>query len=75
MIQSRNDTVYVCEIKFSKSPLQRAMISEVDRKIRNMAKPHNYTFRPALIHINGVGDNLLDERYFDTLIDFGDMWC
>ncbi len=74
MIQCRNNTVYACEIKFSKSPLQRAVISEVDRKIRNIAKPRNYTFRPVLIHVNGVDDNLLDERYFDTVIDFGEMW-
>jgi AAA+ ATPase superfamily predicted ATPase len=74
MIQCRNNTVYACEIKFSKSPLQRAVISEVDRKIRNIAKPRNYTFRPVLIHVNGVDNGLLDERYFDTVIDFGEMW-
>jgi AAA+ ATPase superfamily predicted ATPase len=74
MIQCRNNTVYACEIKFSKSPLQRAVISEVDRKVRNIAKPRNYTFRPVLIHVNGVDDSLLDERYFDTVIDFGEMW-
>ena len=74
MIQCRNNTVYACEIKFSKGPLPRAMISEVDRKIHNIAKPRNYTFRPVLIHVNGVDDSLLDERYFDTVIDFGEMW-
>jgi hypothetical protein len=74
MIQCRNNTVYACEIKFSKDPLQRGVISEVDRKIRNIAKPRNYTFRPVLIHVNGVDDSLLDERYFDNVIDFGEMW-
>jgi len=74
MIQCRNNTVYACEIKFSKSPLQRAVISEVDRKIRTIAKPRNYTFRPVLIQVNGVDDSLIDERYFDTVIDFGEMW-
>jgi uncharacterized protein len=53
--------VYVCEIKFSKSQLQRAVISEVDRKIRSIAKPRNYTFRPVLIHVNGVDDSVLEE--------------
>ncbi len=74
MIQCRNNTVYVCEIKFSKSPLHHAVISEVDRKIRNLAKPRNYTFRPVLIHVNGVDDSVLEERYFDTVIDFGELW-
>jgi hypothetical protein len=47
MIQCRNNTVYACEIKFSKNPLQRAVISEVDRKICNIAKPRNYTSGPS----------------------------
>ena len=66
--------MYVCEIKFSKNRLQRAVISEVDRKIRCIAKPRNYTFRPVLIHVNGVDDGVLEERYFDTVIDFGGLW-
>jgi uncharacterized protein len=74
MIQCRNNTVYTCEIKFSKSPLQRAVIPEVDSKIRNLSKPRNYTFRPVLIHVNGVDDTILDERYFDRVIDFGELW-
>jgi hypothetical protein len=44
MIQCRNNTVYVCEIK------------------------------PVLIHVNGVDDSVLEERYFDTVIDFGELW-
>jgi hypothetical protein len=24
--------------------------------------------------VNGVDDSVLDERYFDTVIDFGEMW-
>ncbi|HEY4971799.1 MAG TPA: ATP-binding protein, partial [Steroidobacteraceae bacterium] len=74
MIQCRNNTVYACEIKFSKIPLQRAVTSEVDRKIRSIAKPRNYTFRPVLIHVNGVDDSVLEERYFDTVIDLGELW-
>ena len=74
VIQCRNNTVYVCEIKFSKTPLQHAIIPEVDRKIRSIAKPRNFTFRPALIHINGVDESVLEERYFDTVIDFGELW-
>jgi hypothetical protein len=28
----------------------------------------------ALIHINDVDDSVLDEGYFDTAIDLGEMW-
>lgn len=74
MIQCQNNTVYVCEIKLSKRPLQRAVITEVDRKIRSLAKPRNFTFRPVLIHVNGVDESVLEERYFDAVIDFGELW-
>jgi len=73
MIQCRNNTVYACEVKFSKDPLPRAVISEVDGKIRNLAKPRNFTFRPVLIHVNGVDEAVLEERYFDAVIDFGEL--
>jgi hypothetical protein len=74
MIQCRNNTVYACEVKFSKDPLPRAVISEVDGKIRNLVKPRNFTFRPVLIHVSGVDETVLEERYFDAVIDFGELW-
>jgi hypothetical protein len=37
--QCRNNTVYVCEIKFSKASLPRAVIAEVDAKIRVLTNP------------------------------------
>lgn len=74
MIQCRNNTVYVCEMKFSKQPIGRALISEVEGKIRKLAKPRNFSFRPVLIHVNGVEPQVLDSRYFDAVIDFGELW-
>lgn len=74
MIQCRNNTVYVCEIKFAKQPVGRAIIPEVEGKIRKLAKPRNFSFRPVLIHVNGVEDQVPDSRYFDAVIDFGELW-
>jgi uncharacterized protein len=74
MIQCRNNTVYICEIKFAKDPLPKAVIPEVARKIACLAKPRNYTFRPVLVHVNGVEEAVLDARYFDHVIDFSELW-
>jgi hypothetical protein len=73
-IQCRNNTVYVCEIKFSKGSLPRSVITEVDAKIGALAKPRNFTFRPVLIHVNGVDDAVHEANYFDAIIDFGGWW-
>jgi hypothetical protein len=37
-------------------------------------KPRNFTFRPVLIHVNGVDETVPEERYFDAMIDFGELW-
>jgi hypothetical protein len=66
--------MYVCEIKFTKGPIGRTIISEVEQKIRRLVKPRNYTFRPVLIHVNGLEKRVLEERYFDSVIDFGELW-
>ena len=29
--------------------------------------------RPVLIHVNGIEDSILDEGYFDKVIDFGQL--
>ena len=61
-------------MKFSKQSIGRAVISEVEGKIRKLAKPRNFSFRPVLIHVNGVEPQVSDSRYFDAVIDFGELW-
>lgn len=74
MIQCHDNSVYVCEIKFAKAPIGRSVIAEVEKKIDRLIKPRNFTFRPVLLHVNGVESQVIDERYFDSVIDFGDLW-
>lgn len=74
MIQCQNNTVYVCEIKFRKNSIPYSIISEVKSKIQRIAKPRNFSFRPVIIHINGVDESVITERYFDEVIDFGGLW-
>jgi hypothetical protein len=56
-----------------KAPIARAVIAEVDGKIRALAKPRNFTFRPVLIHFNGVDDAVAEAGYFDAIIDFREL--
>ncbi len=74
MIQCRNNTVYVCEIKFAKAPVSKVVIAEVRKKINCLAKPRNFTFRPVLIHVNGVDEAVMEAGYFDSVIDYGELW-
>jgi len=35
--------------------------------------PRQFSIRPVLIHVNGVEDSVLEERYFDKVIDFSQL--
>jgi len=73
MIQTKFKTLYICEIKFSKSPIGSAIIQEVQEKIDSITSPKGFSFRPVLIHVNGVTDDVIDADYFSTIIDFGKL--
>lgn len=74
LIHTRFDTLYVCEIKFSKHPIKIKIIDEVKEKIRKMITPRHISFRPVLIHVNGVTEEVIEQRYFSNIIDFGELF-
>jgi AAA+ ATPase superfamily predicted ATPase len=70
MIQSRFDTLYVCEIKFSKNPIGKDIIPEMEEKINALVMPKRLSIRPVLIHVNGATDEVIESKYFAHVIDF-----
>jgi AAA+ ATPase superfamily predicted ATPase len=70
MIQTKFGTLYVCEIKFSKNAIDVSVIDEVQKKIAALKYPRGYSFRPVLIHVNGVTEDVVDRDYFSSIIDF-----
>lgn len=73
MIQTHFHNLYLCEIKFSKNLVGAKIIDEMEKKRKNLKIPRNFPIRPVLIHVNGVEDHVVDERYFDKIIDFGQL--
>jgi uncharacterized protein len=69
----RIDFLYLCEVKFSKKPVGIKIIEEMEEKRKRLSIPKNFSIRPVLIHVNGVEDSVLDEGYFDKVIDFGQL--
>jgi len=70
LIQTRFNTLFVCEVKFSKHAIKMSVISEVQEKIKRLAIPRGYACLPVLIHVNGVTENVVDANYFLECIDF-----
>ncbi|MCW5588534.1 MAG: AAA family ATPase [Legionellales bacterium] len=73
LIQTKFNCAFVCEIKFHKSELNTSIINEVDEKIKKLKLPKNFSYRPVLIHVNGIRDALKEEGYFSNIIDFGEI--
>ncbi len=74
LIQTRFDTLYVCEIKFSKYPIKVDIIAEMQEKIRRLKAPRHISRRAVLIHVNGVHEEVIESRFFSNIIDFGQLF-
>lgn len=72
-IQTRFNTLYVCEIRQSRSQITSKVIEAVERKIARLKLPKRFTALPVLIHVNGVRQEVVDRRYFAKIIDFGEL--
>ena len=73
MIQTKKRTLYIFEFKFKNGPIEPAIIGEVQQKISRIAMPRYFSYRPVLVHVNGVSESVIDKEYFDEIIDFGDL--
>jgi hypothetical protein len=73
MIQTKFNCLYIIEIKFSKHPLTSAIIHEVKEKMQRLKTPKNFSYRPVLIHVNDVRDEVIDSGFFSHIIDFGEI--
>jgi hypothetical protein len=69
LIQTKFSNLYICEIKFSKNQIDSSVIEEIQKKIDALKSPIGYSFRPVLIHVNGVTEDLLESDYFANIID------
>lgn len=73
LIQTRFDTLYICEIKFSRHLVKATVNRDVQQKIDRLKIPRNYSRRAVLIHVNGVEENVLESRFFSNIIDLSQL--
>ena len=73
LIQTRFNCLYLCEIKFSKHPVMLNVVEEMKKKIHNLAIPKHFSYRPVLIHVNGVHEDVIESEFFAHIIDFADF--
>jgi hypothetical protein len=73
MIQTKFESLYICEIRFSKNELKQDIIKELKEKISHLKRPRYFSCRPILIHVNGVTEQVEESDYFGKIINFSDF--
>ena len=73
LIVDKFNTIWLCEVKFSKHPIGQSLIAEIQEKIDRLDIGKNYSVRPVLIHVNGITDELISEQFFSSIVDFGSL--
>lgn len=73
LIQTRFNTLFACEFKFSTEELQMKTIHDMMDKLKDLILPRRFSSWPVLIHVNGVTESVLDEGYFTEVIDFSEF--
>jgi AAA+ ATPase superfamily predicted ATPase len=73
LIQMRFNTVYLCEMKFSQFEIGPEVVTQVKEKINRLVLPRHVSYRPVLIHVNGVRKDVEHSGFFSHIIDFGEL--
>jgi hypothetical protein len=74
LIQTKYHNLYVCEIKFSKDLIGPDVIEEVQEKMYRLHIPKTpFSYRPVLIHVNGVQKSVQYSNFFTHIIDFSEL--
>ncbi len=73
LIQTKFGTLYICEIKFSKSLIGSSILQEMETKLKALSIPRGFSLRPILIHVNGVTEEVIDADYFAAIVDLSQL--
>lgn len=69
LIQTKFNTLYICEVKFSKHVIRRDIMEEIQEKISSLGAPKGFSIRPVLIHAGEVHDEVLNNPFFSHFFD------
>lgn len=73
LVQTRFNNLYLCEVKFKLGPIGIEVIDEIKKKIDALELPKGFSYRPVLIHVNGVDESVTDTGFFGRIIDFSEF--
>jgi uncharacterized protein len=73
LIQTKFNSMFVCEIKFSRQELSVNVIREMKEKLIRLKLPRGFSCWPVLIHSSGVSNAVRESEYFTEIIDWSEL--
>ncbi len=73
LLIQRNNTLYICEVKFRRGLVGYEVVGEAQQKAERLVYPKGYSIRTVLIHVNGVTKQVSESGEFDKIIDFSEL--
>jgi hypothetical protein len=73
LIQTKHNTLFACEIKFSKKEIDISVVNDMKEKLSNISLPKGYVCLPVLIHVNGAKNEIKQTDYFYKDINFSNF--
>lgn len=73
LIQTKTNSLFICEFKFKKREISSEIISDMQKKIAALKAPKGFAKVPVLFHLSGVSDVVATSSYFYRIIDIVDF--
>lgn len=73
LIQTKTNSLFICEFKFKKREISGEIISEMQDKISRLKAPKGFAKVAVLFHLSGVSSNVATSDYFYRIIDISDF--
>ena len=73
LIQTRSNTLFICEIKMRRQEVGTEVIDEMKAKINALSLPKGFGISPVLFHLGPLSRALAESKYFFRTIDISEL--
>jgi uncharacterized protein len=73
LIQTKTNSLFICEFKFKKREISGEIISEMQDKISRLKTPKGFAKVAVLFHLSGVASSVSTNSYFYRIVDIVDF--
>lgn len=73
LIQTKTNSLFICEFKFKKREISSEIITQMQEKISRLKTPKGFAKVAILFHLSGVAPSVATNTYFYRIVDIADF--